>query len=324
MSNFLVGRNLADPSYDVFSGTGAQTAFTLTTASSTAAATVTISGVTQRPGTDFTISGTTLTFTTAPASGTNNVLVQYNKAYAVGTPGDATVTTAKLNDDAVTTAKLNDDAVTLAKMAAGTAGNLITYDASGDPAAVATGTATQLLTSNGAGAAPTFQDAPAGRVLLSTQTPAASTLITLDGFFSATYSQYEFLFLDWESSKSGDAEIQFEVKVASAWQTAAYAWTLAAGYAGANTRANGSTSDSTGVIGLNRNAGPAEHRSLVSLPTDTGRQKTIFTQGYWDDTNMYTYNSFATWEGGTGAWEGIRFKPDSGTFTGTLLLYGIK
>jgi hypothetical protein len=49
------------------------------------------------------------------------------------------------------------DAVTLAKMAAGTAGNLITYDASGNPAAVATGTAGQRLTSNGAGAAPTFQ-----------------------------------------------------------------------------------------------------------------------------------------------------------------------
>jgi hypothetical protein len=50
-----------------------------------------------------------------------------------------------------------DDAVTLAKMAAGTAGNLITYDASGNPAAVGTGTAGQRLTSNGTGAAPTFQ-----------------------------------------------------------------------------------------------------------------------------------------------------------------------
>jgi len=59
----------------------------------------------------------------------------------------------------VDTAQLADDAVTLAKMAAGTAGNLITYDASGNPAAVATGTANQVLTSNGAGAAPTFQAA---------------------------------------------------------------------------------------------------------------------------------------------------------------------
>ena len=63
---------------------------------------------------------------------------------------------------AVTGGQIADDAVTLAKMAGGTDGNLITYDASGDPAYVATGSATNILTSNGAGAAPTFQAAAAG------------------------------------------------------------------------------------------------------------------------------------------------------------------
>ena len=187
---------------------------------------------------------------------------------------------------------------------------------------VAPGTSGNVLTSNGS--AWTSGAAPASRVLISTSTLSSATLVTLTDCFTTTYSQYEFLFLDWESSKAGDAEIQFEVEVGDAYKTSAYAWTLAAGYAGANTRSGGSTSDATGVIGLNRNAGPAEHRSLVSLPTDTGRQKTIFTQGYWDDSSMYTYNSFATWEGGTGAWQSIRFKPDSGNFSGTLKLYGIK
>ena len=42
-------------------------------------------------------------------------------------------------------------------MAGGTDGNLITYDASGDPAYVATGDSGTVLTSNGAGAAPTFK-----------------------------------------------------------------------------------------------------------------------------------------------------------------------
>ena len=69
------------------------------------------------------------------------------------------ITTA---DNSVSTAKLADDSVTLAKMAGGTDGNLITYDASGNPAYVATGSATNILTSNGAGAAPTFQAAAAG------------------------------------------------------------------------------------------------------------------------------------------------------------------
>jgi hypothetical protein len=72
---------------------------------------------------------------------------------ALGTPSSGVLT----NCTGLPTAGLVDDAVTLAKMAAGTAGNLITYDASGNPAAVATGTAGQRLTSNGTGAAPTFQ-----------------------------------------------------------------------------------------------------------------------------------------------------------------------
>ena len=54
-------------------------------------------------------------------------------------------------------------------MAGGTDGNLITYDASGDPAHVATGSATHVLTSNGAGAAPTFQAAPAGGLTAASQ-----------------------------------------------------------------------------------------------------------------------------------------------------------
>lgn len=79
---------------------------------------------------------------------------------SVAMSGDTTITQAgvvTIANDAVTTAKIDDDAVSLAKMAAGTAGNLISYDAAGDPVAVATGTAGQVLTSNGAGLPPTFQ-----------------------------------------------------------------------------------------------------------------------------------------------------------------------
>ena len=109
-----------------------------------------------------------------------------------------TITTAKIADDAITTAKIAadqitsakiadnqinsehyidgsidtahiaDNQITLAKMAGGTDGNLITYDASGDPAYVATGSAGQLLTSNGTGAAPTFQTSGAAVVAVGT------------------------------------------------------------------------------------------------------------------------------------------------------------
>lgn len=65
----------------------------------------------------------------------------------------------------VATAMIADDAITLAKMAPGTDGNLISYDASGNPAAVATGSSGQVLTSQGAGAAPVFAAAGGGKIL---------------------------------------------------------------------------------------------------------------------------------------------------------------
>jgi len=78
-------------------------------------------------------------------------------------------------DDSVSTVKIQDDAVTLAKMASGTDGNLITYDASGDPAAVATGTSGHVLTSGGAGVAPTFAAGGTCVQVVNTQTGAQST-----------------------------------------------------------------------------------------------------------------------------------------------------
>ena len=62
----------------------------------------------------------------------------------------------------IPTAAIANNAVTLAKMAGGTDGNLIGFDASGDPAAIATGTAGQVLTSGGANVASAMADAAAG------------------------------------------------------------------------------------------------------------------------------------------------------------------
>jgi len=55
-----------------------------------------------------------------------------------------------------------DNSITLAKMAGGTDGNIISYDASGDPVAIATGDDGEVLTSAGAGAPPAFEAAAGG------------------------------------------------------------------------------------------------------------------------------------------------------------------
>ena len=74
---------------DTFSGTGSQTAFTMTVApANTSSILVSITGVLQSPDT-YSVSGTTLTFSAAPPSGTSNISVRY-----LGIPASGVTTTA--------------------------------------------------------------------------------------------------------------------------------------------------------------------------------------------------------------------------------------
>ena len=85
------------------------------------------------------------------------------------------VTTKSILDATVATADIADDAVTLAKMAGGTDGQIITYDASGNPTAVGPGSDGQVLTSTGAGSPPAFE-APAVTAL---NNATANELVTV-------------------------------------------------------------------------------------------------------------------------------------------------
>ena len=63
---------------DYFNGTGSQTAFTLSrTVNSINDIQAVVNNVVQQPNDAYTLSGTTITFTSAPSSGTNNVYVRY-------------------------------------------------------------------------------------------------------------------------------------------------------------------------------------------------------------------------------------------------------
>ena len=95
-----------------------------------------------------------------------------------------TITMPDANVDLSSVGTPDDNSVTLAKMAAGTDGELITYDTSGDPTTVPTGSSGEVLTSNGAGTTPTFQAAAAGKVLqVVTASTSAETTST-----TATYA----------------------------------------------------------------------------------------------------------------------------------------
>ena len=112
-----------------------------------------INNVIQEPGAGkaYTAAGTTLTLSAATAGSDTMYCVYIGKAVQTVNPGAGSVGTTALADNAVT----------LGKMASGTDGNIISYDASGNPVAVATGSSGQVLTSAGAGAPPTFAAVPA-------------------------------------------------------------------------------------------------------------------------------------------------------------------
>jgi len=113
-----------------------------------------VNNVVQEPGSGkaYTATGTALTLSAALTNGTDEMYCVFlGRATATSAPGAGSIGTAQLASDSVT----------LAKMASGTDGNIISYDASGNPVAVATGSAGQILTSAGAGAPPTFAAAGA-------------------------------------------------------------------------------------------------------------------------------------------------------------------
>ena len=74
---------------DTFSGNGSTTAFTMTVApANTSSILVAVTGVVQDPST-YSVSGTTLTFSAAPPTGTSNISVRY-----LGIPASGVTTTA--------------------------------------------------------------------------------------------------------------------------------------------------------------------------------------------------------------------------------------
>ena len=111
-----------------------------------AALLVFISGVRQDTSA-YTLSGTSLTFTGAVPSGTDNVqVVHLGQLAEIPTPGDDTVSTAKIQDNAVTLVKLED----------GTQGDILYYGASGAPTRLGFGTSGDFLKTQGTGANPVW------------------------------------------------------------------------------------------------------------------------------------------------------------------------
>ena len=152
-----------------------------------------IDNVRQNPA-SYSVSGTSLTTSTISSPSTMYCLFNGRTTETVNPP-----------DDSVGTAKVSDNAITLAKMAGGTDGQIITYDASGDPVAVGPGTDGQVLTSTGAGSPPAFEDAGGGAwTLIGTAVASTSASLTITGL-NSTYDTYAIALSDMHPVNDGAA-----------------------------------------------------------------------------------------------------------------------
>ena len=114
---------------DIYNGNGVTTSFgTLARApAGTAAIAVFVDGAYQVPGFDYTLNGSVITFTVAPATGTNNVVIHHlGNGTTTQVPSDGSVTGVKLAAGAVSGNNITANAIRGNNIVAGTiTGNLI-------------------------------------------------------------------------------------------------------------------------------------------------------------------------------------------------------
>ena len=134
----------------------------------------------------------------------------------------ASIDNEHLADNAVGTDEIADNAVTLAKMAGGTDGNIISFDASGNPVAIATGNDGMVLTSAGAGAPPAFEAAAGGgkvlqclqTIITGTVTSTSTSMTNITGLAQAitpSASSSKILIIanvNWSGSSEGGGGLQ--------------------------------------------------------------------------------------------------------------------
>jgi len=269
-------------------------------------------------------SGTTLTL------GTSGDTVSIPSGVTLANAGTVTGIPTSALSGTIATAQIADDAVTLAKMAPGTDGNVISYDASGNPVAVATGSAGQVLTSAGAGAPPTFAAAAGGmHNLISTATISNAATAAVTGMDS-TYSRYLVTINNLVPAGDGKT-LYMQVIIGGSVQSGTnYPY-------GNNTRNSGSgsagneSSDSTffkiskSDIG---NATGENYSGEITLynPSETSQFKNIGWRSVYnlDNGSVDSNIGGGYYKSGQAAITGISLKMNSGNITsGVIKLYGI-
>ena len=307
-------------------GNGSTTAFTLSTAPGTENNTqVFLDGVYQEKGT-YAVSGSTLTFSTAPPNGTSIEVTGFSES-SVGTPGDGTVTLAKMAANSVDSPQYVDGSIDLVHMSANSVDSDQYVDGSIDTAHIADDQVTGAKLANNIDIAGTLDvtgllTADAGVTVVgaltlggTAVTSTAAELNILDGVTSTTA---ELNILDGVTSTTAElnildgvtataAEINRLDGVASAIRTAG----LETIYVPAAAMYPNTTNGSSDLEQVELSNGPELKCLDFAAAADDFAQFTVIFPKSWNEGTV-TFQAFWTVTGtntGTVAWglSGISF-----------------
>ena len=213
MSNFLNFAGNSGVTFKTFTASGSAN-YTLDKSASTNSVLVSVGGVLQKPGTDYTVSGATLTTTSTVTSG---IVID---TYIIHDAGNAPV----IEDNSIVTAKIADNQVTGAKIAMGSdaQGDVMYYNGS-DWARLAAGTNGHFLKTQGTSANPAWASASAQPTMMTKQ---ASTSGTSIDFTSIPAGTRQIVMLLDQVSLSGTAEHLVQLGDSGGVETSGYGSTV--------------------------------------------------------------------------------------------------
>ena len=300
---------------------------------------VSLNGVIQAPTSAYTIAGSTIVFNSSLTSAdVVDFILILGDVLSIGTPSDDSINSNHYVDGSIDTAHIADDQITLAKMAAGTDGQIITYDASGNPAAVGPGSDGQVLTSTGAGSPPAFEAAPGGGFTHLKTTTISSGTATVDFshgsggvVFDSTYNAYLFILSDVHPANDGiPFELTFSTDAGSSYLSSGYAYAHKGRRSGGADMNHNSASDS--VIDCTSNNignGVVETVSMqlwFHKPSNADGHKLVSMHSAMiDNDGHYVATVSMGSNSSTSAITGVRFKFGTGNIDrGSFTMIGVK
>jgi hypothetical protein len=316
MTGLIKGLQPYNPTWTNHGSSGARNTLTLPVSSTTNATLLFLGGVPQLAGSDYTISGTTLSLSSTLADGIEAVTCILYDLGSVTTPAAGSVNFASLGFT-------------------GEAQGQILYRDSSSWAVLAPGTSGQVLQTGGSSANPSWTNVSSDFVKIHSITASGADEVkfTSSHFDNSTYSSYEFRFLNLTTSSNGDT---FYAKTStdggSSFDTG-YDWSVMESNTNTGTDYTDSEAEGNNFIQLTSasNWGSATNEHL------SGRFY-IFSPGSTAYTHMNWHISYqddqagAYWTNANGSAvrnaaadvDGIQFEPGSGTISGTVNMYGVK